>query len=434
MTTGVPRRGTSTATAGTGSTSRQASLNTIRQYKDFRLVWLGNFVAQGGQWLQILTIGWLVLRLTDGNALLTGTVIGIRTLPVLFIGPWAGVLADRVDRRKVVMATQTCMALAACSFAFLVIATDLDSDPITGPLLWWHPFVYMVIAGAAHSVIQPVRQAMIANTVPRHALVSALSLNGMVYPATRIIAPAVGGILIATLGFSWNFFLEACAYVGIILLLIPVKLPFRQEATGRRSSPLASMKEGIRYVWHDRRIVQLILLGMFPNFIWQPLVFLLPVFTTEVLGRGADAGGMLAAAIGAGGVVAAVLIAGVGFVFRKGMTSFVGLIGGCLFVLLFAQSTWLSLSLALLVAMGFSQYIFRVANSTLVQTIVPDEYRGRVISIYMLDQGLTPLATMLISLLVHVWNPSGAFTAIGGLALGLSILMALVFRRARQLE
>ena len=173
---------------------------------------------------------------------------------------------------------------------------------------------------------------------------------------------------------------------------------------------------------------------MFPNFIWQPLVFLLPVFTTEVLGRGADAGGMLAAAIGAGGVVAAVLIAGVGFVFRRGMTSFVGLIGGCLFVLLFAQSTWLSVSLALLVAMGFSQYIFRVANSTLVQTIVPDEYRGRVISIYMLDQGLTPLATLLISLLVHLWNPSGAFTAIGGLALGLSILMALVFRRVRQLE
>ena len=116
------------------SQPRQSSLTTLKSYKDFRLVWAGNFIALGGQWIQMFSIGWLVLLLTDGNAVLTGTVIAIRALPILFIGPWAGVLADRVDRRKVVMATQAVMAVAACLFALLVVASDLEADPVTGPL------------------------------------------------------------------------------------------------------------------------------------------------------------------------------------------------------------------------------------------------------------------------------------------------------------
>lgn len=428
-------RGDNRAAASTATrNSRRSSLETIRLYRDFRLVWLGNFVAQGGQWLQFFTVGWLVLKLTGGDALLTGSVVGIRSLPVFLIGPWAGVLADRTDRRKVVMATQTCMAVAAVSFAILVIMSDLDSDPVSGPLRWWHPFVYMVVAGLANSIFQPVRQAMIANTVPRHALASALALNGMVYPATRIIAPAMGGLLIAILGFKWNFFLEAMAYVGIVLLLLPVKLPYREESEGRRTSAISSMKDGLRFVWRERRIVQLITLGLFPNFIWQPLVFLLPVFTTQVLGRGAGAGGILVSSIGVGGVTAAVIIAGVGFVFRKGVVTFIGLIGSCLLVLLFALSPWYLASIAILAAMGFCQYIFRVANSTLVQTIVPDDYRGRVMSIYMLDQGFTPLATLLTSLLVHFWNPLDAFKVIGGFSVALSVLLAVTFSRVRRLE
>jgi len=136
MATQIPEGSAATAAPGTARTSRRSSFSIVKNYKDFRLVWMGNFVAQGGQWIQLLTVGWLVLHLTNGNALLTGSVVAIRTLPVLFIGPWAGVLADRVDRRKLVMATQTAMATSACLFALLVLATDLDSDPISGPLRW----------------------------------------------------------------------------------------------------------------------------------------------------------------------------------------------------------------------------------------------------------------------------------------------------------
>jgi MFS family permease len=397
------------------------------------LVWIGNFFAQGAQWLQILTIGWLVLQLTDGNALLTGTAVGVRTLPILFIGPWAGVLADRLDRRKLIMVTQTVMAAAAVSFAILVIATDLDSETSSGPLLWWHPFIYMAISGIAHSIIQPVRQAMIANTVPREFLTKALALNGMVYPSTRIVAPALGGILIATLGFNWNFFIEAVAYVIMVLLLIPARLPFRTESSEKQLSMLASMRGGLVYVWREKSILQLIVMSIIPNFVFTPLVFILPVFTSQVLNRGPEAGGVLAAAIGAGGIVAGVIIATVGFVVRKGLATFWGLVVGCVFVVLFAQSNLYLVSIAALVGLGFCQYIFRVGNSTLIQGTVPDDLRGRVMSIYMLDSGFVPLATLAISLLIHFWNPQDAFTAVGILALALALVQFATFKLVRRL-
>jgi MFS family permease len=327
--TGDAGGGAAEAEAGRrrGNSALAASFYTVRAYRSFRFLWMGNFLTVGAQWLQVLTIGWLVLRLTDGNALLTGTVVGIRTLPVLLVGPWAGVLADRLDRRKIVMATQGTMAAAAALFAVLVILTDLDADPVSGPLQWWHPFIYMAFAGVAHSIIQPVRQAMIANTVPRRDLASALALSGMAHPIMRVTGPAIGGLLIATLGFNWNFFLESMAYLGIVLLMLPVKLDYRDAGVHGHSSALRSMGEGLRYVWREKSILQLIVMSLIPNFVFQPLVFVLPIFTTEVLGRGAGSGGALAAAIGGGGIVAAALISGVGYVFRKGMVTLLGLVG-----------------------------------------------------------------------------------------------------------
>ena len=435
MATDTPRQETAAESPRRRRVAGLDALSTVKQYQDFRFIWAGNFVAIGAQWLQLFTIGWLVHHLTDGNALLTGTVVGIRTLPVLLIGPWAGVLGDRVDRRKLVMVTQSMMAVAATAFAVLVIATDLDAEEITGPLQWWHPFVYMTVAGVAHTVIQPVRQAMVANTVPRNALASALSLNGMVYPSTRIIAPAIGALLVATLGFKWNFFIEAVLYVVIVLLLIPVKLPYRSEQRGGgHGSAFSSLKSGLSYVKNEKRILQLIVMSLIPNLLFQPVIFFLPVFTVDVLGREIGAGGALAAAVGLGGVAAAVFIAGIGYLMRKGLAVFLGLIAGCAFILLFSQSHWLWLSFAMLTGLGFSQYVFRVANSTLIQTVVPDAFRSRVMSIYMLDHGITPLATLLIGLFIDLWDPSWVFTVIAAVSLVMAVVQAGFFRATRQLD
>lgn len=415
-------------------TGRQGNFWIISRYRDFRFLWIGNFFTVGAQWIQILTVGWLVLHLTDGNAFLTGTVVGIRTLPILIIGPWAGVLADRIDRRKFVMVTQIYMAIAAVVFAFLVLATDLDAQPVTGPLKWWHAFIYMGVSGTAHSIIQPVRQAMVPNTVPLRYLGSPLALNGMAHPSMRIVGPAIGGLLIATLGFNWNFFIESAAYVTIVLIYLPMKLPYREEQPSKRVSMLTSMREGLAYVTREKTILQLILMAFIPNLVFQPVVFVLPIFTTQVLGRGADAGGILAGAVGAGGIIAAIIIASRGFIFRRGLVTMAGLIGGCFFILLFSQSTWYFASMAFLAGLGFFQYLFRVGNNTLIQTIVPDALRGRVMSIYMLDNGLTPLATMFISFFIHIWSPAGAYTALALVGLALALLQLAFFRRVRQLD
>ncbi len=435
MATNSPR---SEATAESPRRRRIAGLDAIstaKLYRDFRFVWAGNFVAIGAQWLQLFTIGWLVHHLTDGNALLTGTVVGIRTLPVLLIGPWAGVLGDRVDRRKLVMVTQSVMAVTAAAFAALVIVTDLDAEEISGPLQWWHPFVYMTIAGIAHTIIQPVRQAMVANTVPREAMTSAFALNGMVYPSTRIIAPAMGALMVATLGFKWNFFVEAVLYVVIVLLLIPVKLPYRTEqASGSHGSAFSSLVTGLRYVKKEKSILQLIVMSLIPNLLFQPVIFFLPVFTVDILGREIGAGGALASAVGLGGVAAALFIAGIGYVTRKGLAVFAGLITGCAFILLFAQSQWLWVSFAMLTGLGFSQYVFRVANGTLIQTVVPDTFRSRVMSIYMLDHGITPLATMLIGLCIELWNPPWVFTILAAASLFFAVVQAFFFESTRRLD
>ncbi len=434
MAASAPRRGPPADPPPRRRVAGLGAFSTARLYRDFRFVWAGNFVAIGAQWLQLFTIGWLVHHITGGNAVMTGTVVGIRTLPVLLVGPWAGVLADRLDRRKVVMLTQSVMALAAVGFALLVIVSDLDSDVPQGPLRWWHPFVYMIIAGVAHSIIQPVRQAMVANTVPRQALANALALNGMVYPSTRVIAPAIGGLLVAVLGFKWNFLIEAVLYVVIVLLLLPVRLPYRTEDSRGHASAWASLKAGLSYVKGERRILQLIILSLIPNLIFQPLIYVLPVFTTEVLNEDVGIGGLLASAVGVGGVIAAFCIALIGYVVRKGVAVFFGLVAGCAFILLFSQSHWLWVSFAMLAGLGFSQYVFRVANGTLLQIVVPDSLRGRVMSIYMLDHGIVPLATLLIGLFINFWSPSGAFAVIAGIGLALALLMTLTFRSTRALE
>jgi predicted MFS family arabinose efflux permease len=331
------------------------------------------------------------------------------------------------------MFAQVYMAISAVIFAFLVLATDIDAQPVTGPLKWWHAFIYMGVSGIAHSIVQPVRQAMVPNTVPLKDLGSALALNGMAHPSMRIVGPAIGGLLIATLGFNWNFFIEAAAYVIIVLVYMPMKLPYREERAAVKISMISSMREGFAYVVKERTILQLIMMAFIPNLVFQPVVFVLPIFTTQVLGRGADAGGILAGAVGAGGIIAAIIIAGRGFMIPRGLATLIGLVGGCVFILLFSQSIWYFSSMALLAGLGFFQYIFRVGNNTLIQTIVPDALRGRVMSIYMLDNGLTPLATMAISFLIHIWNPAAAYTLIAAISLILALLQLVFFKRVRQL-
>ena len=391
---------------------------------------MGNFCANGAQWLQLLSVGWLVQELTEGAsslALLVITVQAVNTLPSLVVSPWSGVLGDRVDRRKLVMGIQLFMAGMAFFFALLVLREWVQV---------WHAFAYILISGVCRSMIQPLRQALIANTVPREALGNALATNVLTITSTRLIGPFVGGILIATLGFFWNFAVEGLLYLVMVLAFLPMRTPFyRPRPSAGRKSFLSDLKEGIRYIWKGERVIfQLMILSLIPNVLLHPVWFMFPIFTVEVLQRGPDVGGYLLAVTGLGGLLAALAIASVGFVFKKGMVVLGAVIMSGVTVVLFAQAQWLPLALLVIGAMAFFQSAFRTTNSTLIQTLVPDELRSRVTSLQGVGRGLVLFTSLLIGWFIGVTSVTVGITVVGLTGLVLTIGLLLILGRVRRLE
>ena len=373
-------------------------------------------------------MGWLVRDLTDSLAssgLLVVTVGGITTLPTLIVGPWAGVHGDRVDRRKLVIAVQSFMAMAALIFALIVSSGHAE---------WWHAYIYVIISGVCWSTTLTMRQTLVANTVPREALVNAYASNTLTITGTRMIGPFIGGVLITTIGFSWNFAIEASLYAATVLAFLPMKTPYTQPRQAQSNgSPLANFMEGIRYVRKEERVIwNLVLLGLIPNVLLHPAWFVLPVFTVEVLNKSADIGGVLLAVTGLGGLVSAVTIASVGFGSRRGLICLGSILLASLSVLLFAHSQWLILAAVLIGLMSLAQATFRTSSSTLIQSLVPDHLRSRVTSLHMYSQGFVFMSSLAVGFLVDLTSVVVALTAVGLAGLALGSISYIILTRVRQ--
>ena len=408
---------------------RLRTLDAWLAYRNFRLLWIGNFFANNAQWLQLLSVGWLVRDLTEGSnvaGLLVVTVGGINTLPGLVAGPLGGVLSDRFERRRLVISLQTVMALLAFSFALLVLS---------GQVQVWHAYLYVILAGTCHSMVQPMRQSLIAGTVPREMLGNALATNTLTITGTRIVGPFIGGILIFTLGFFWNFTIEASLYLANICMIIPLRTPFHRPGNARqRGSVFANMAEGLVYIWKgERAMFQLMILSVIPNIILHPAWFLFPVFTTDVLMRDARVGGYLLAVTGVGGFLAAFFMASFGFVFDKGKVVLGAAITSSITLLIFAFSHWMALAFIVIAGMAFSQAVFRTARGTLIQTLAPDNLRGRLTSLQSFDRGFLVVASLGVGLLSDATTPVTAIAIIGALGLTLTLVCVAALGRVRRL-
>ena len=397
-------------------------------YKNYRLLWIGNFFANNAQWLQLLSVGWLVRELSEGSSvagLLVVTVGGINTLPGLVFGPWGGVLSDRFDRRKLVIALQIVMAALAMSFALLVLS---------GEVAVWHAYVYVILAGTCHSMTQPMRQSLIAGTVPREMLGNALAANVMTITGTRILGPFIGGILIFTLGYFWNFTIEAGLYIANVMMILFLKTPYFLPGAARaRGSLVSNMVEGLRYVWKGERVLfQLMILSVIPNIILHPAWFLFPVFTTDVLKRNADVGGYLLAVTGVGGFLAALFMASFGFVFTKGKVVLGAAVASSICLVIFAYSHWMALAFIVIAAMAFSQAVFRTTRGTLIQTLAPDNLRGRLTSLQSFDRGFLVVASLAVGLLSDATSPVTAIAIVGALGLTLALICTATLHRVRR--
>jgi MFS family permease len=356
------------------------------QYRNFRLFFGGQLISLIGTWMQNVAQAWLVYRLT-GSAVLLGAVGFAGQIPVLILSPaLGGVFADRFDRRRIVIGTQT----SALLLAFVLAALTLS-----GQVRIWHVFVLSSLLGVVNSFDIPARQSFIVEMVGKPDLMNAIALNSSMFNASRVVGPAVAGILVATMGEGWCFFANGVSYIAVIAGLLAMRMAPR-EPVGRTGSPLAHVVEGFRFVIGNPPIHALLMLLGIVSLTGMPYVVLMPIFADRILHGGAQALGWLMGFTGVGALGGALLLAtrrnlkGLGTWVAFAALSF----GVCLMA--FSLSKSLALSAAILIPAGFSMMIQMGSSNTLIQSMVPDRLRGRVMSVYsMMFMGMAPIGSLM---------------------------------------
>jgi MFS family permease len=394
------------------------------RHRDFRYLCTGTFMMSAGQWIQQVTLGWLLYDLT-GNSMLLGALNGLRALPFLVTGPMAGVAADRMDRKKLLLRTQ---------WVLIVTAVVMGTLVASGLLQVWHLFLFTLVTGIAWTFTEPVRQSMIPSFVPKKDLANAIALNSGGFNLMKIIGPAVGGAMIALFGAGGNFFVQAVAYVGVLVMIYLMHVsPTPAEA--RRSSALTNLKEGFSYVWSTPAVLALMILAYVPRVFAVPYQTLMPVFQKDVLAVGPEGLGLLMAAPGVGAVTAVLILASVANRVRRQGLLLVGSIVILGFLLiLFSQIKSFPLALISLVAVGVFQMLFLASTNTLLQLIVPDQLRGRVMSLYMLDRGFMPAGALFAGVAAHFIGAPSTVAMMGVVVVILALIVAWRIPALRALE
>jgi MFS family permease len=351
------------------------------RHRNFQLFFGGQLVSLIGTWMQSVAQSWLVYRLT-GSSLLLGLVGFCGQIPVLVLGPIGGILADRHDKRLIIVATQT----ASMVLAFVLAALTLLG--IVQPL---HVFVLAALLGIVNAFDIPARQAFVVEMVGREDLGNAIALNSSMFNGARVVGPAIAGVLVGAIGEGWCFFANGVSFIAVIAGLIAMRLG-PQAARRRGASPIADVLEGFAFVLQTAPIrVLLLLLGTL-SLTAMPYAVLMPVFADRILHGGASGLG----SAGLGALLGVLRFAGRQGVRGLGRVVAVSCAGFGVSLVLFALSRSFWLSAALLFPVGFFMMTQTAASNTLVQTMVPDELRGRVMSVYsMMFMGMAPFGALL---------------------------------------
>ncbi len=385
------------------------------RHRNFLLFFSGQLVSLIGTWMQTVAQAWLVYRLT-GSAALLGSIGFASQVPVFLLSPIGGAVADRHNRHRILLATQTTsMALAAM----------LAGLTLSGRVQVWEVAVLAAGLGVVNAFDIPARQSFIVEMVGREDLQNAIALNSSMFNSARLVGPAVAGLLVGAVGEGWCFLLNAASFCAVIAGLLAMKLVKRSHHR-KVGSMLGQAFEGIAFVARTGPIRALLLLVALVSFMGMPYAVLMPIFADRILGGGPEALGGLMGAAGVGALVGALSLAA-----RKGLQGLgqrialsSAMFGAALVV--FALSSSFVLSLVVLSVAGFSMMTQMGASNTLVQAMVPEQYRGRAMAAYsMMFMGVAPFGSLVAGLIAErVGAP--AVVAGGGLC---CMAGALVFRR-----
>jgi MFS family permease len=394
--------------------SAPASILRSLRHRNYRLFFMGQAISLVGTWMQSVAQQWLVYRLTHSPVLL-GWVGFAGQIPVFFLAAFGGVLADRHNRLRIVVGTQT---------ASMILAFTLAGLTLTGTIQIWHVFVLASLLGVVNAIDIPTRQTFVADMVPREDLPNAIALNSSMLNGARIIGPAVAGLLVASIGEGWCFFANAISYLAVIAGLLMMNV--RYMPVERTVSALGHVAEGFRYVAATAPVrVLLTLLGIV-SLVAMPYSVLMPVFADEILHGGASALGMLMGSSGFGALTGALILA------RRqqlrGLGKWVAT-ATCAFgvsLILFSQSRSFTLSMLFMYPTGLFLMTQMAASNTLIQSMVPDRLRGRVMAVYsMMFMGMAPLGALLAGSLAHSLSAPTVTALSGAIAVLVGILFAL---------
>ena len=369
---------------GPRSPTRLPTVLRALKHRNFQLFFSGQLLSLIGTWMQNVAQSWLVYRLT-GSSLLLGTVGFAGQIPMFLLAPIGGAVADRHSRQRIVIATQ---ALA------MVLALTLAALTLMGHVQVWQIIVLAVLLGIVNAFDIPARQAFIVQMVGKQDLLNAIALNSSMFNSARVIGPAVAGILVASVGEGWCFLVNGISYIAVIAGLLMMRIEPRPVREAH-SSAVTELLEGLRFVRSAMPVrVLLMLLGLV-SLIGMPYTILMPIFADRILHGGARGLGLLMGATGLGAVMGALTLAartGVKGLGRLVAWSCAGF-GVCL--VLFAFSRWFWVSVLILIPLGYCQMLEMACSNTLIQTMVPDHLRGRVMALYsMMFMGMAPFGAL----------------------------------------
>jgi MFS family permease len=354
-------------------------------YRNFQLFFGGQLISLVGTWMQSVAQAWLVYRMT-GSSTLLGAVGFAGQIPVFLLSPVGGIVADRYSRRNIVIATQTASMLLAFALAALTLS---------GSVRIWHIFVLAALLGTTNSFDIPARQSFIVEMVGKRDLMNAIALNSSMFNASRVVGPAIAGLLVASIGEGWCFFANGVSFIAVIagLLLMDVK---RRETAAQPGSSISRLAEGFRFVIRNQPVHTILILLGIVSVTGMPYTVLMPIFAGRILHGGAKALGELSSVAGIGALAGAFLLASRRDVRGLGRWVALAALGFGASLTAFAASRHLWLSAAILVPTGFSIMIQMGSSNTLIQSMVPDRLRGRVMSVYsMMFMGMAPIGSLI---------------------------------------
>ena len=382
--------------------------------RNFRLFFSGQSVSLIGTWMTRIATSWLVYRLT-GSALLLGTVSFAGQIPTFLLAPFAGVLVDRMDRRKVLMATQIGAMVQSLALAALTLSHRITIREV----LW-----LSVLQGVVNAFDMPVRQSFMVQMVDERAdLQNAIAINSSMVNAARLVGPSIAGVIISVLNEGWCFLIDGVSYIAVIasLALMRITAPKAVRAAAGAAGMVAQLREGWVYVSGYRPIRTILLMFAIVSLMGMPYMVLMPVFAGAVLHGGAHTLGFLMGAAGVGSLVSALSL-----VLRRSVRGLLKMIPIAAVVfgaslVAFAASHVMWLSMALMVVTGWGMMQGLTASNTIIQTLVPEDKRGRVMSYYtMAFVGMAPFGSLLAGWLAHLFGAphavelTGALCCLGG--------------------